>query len=194
MTNAMNMPDSVQRAVEQAPLASSPHPPAPPSAATAPVAHRDRRDAEAPTAPRPAFAASPHGARRGATGGDRVASTQRTAARQPPVLVLPKLPAAVGGVGVAFFFVQAVLGWGLGVAGAGLTVLIAAMMFGVLAVLDARDDTQTETTEGSYDLVVVGGATVAVAVAVACLYLPSPWGGLCAAATVALLFAGMRTA
>jgi hypothetical protein len=93
------------------------------------------------------------------------------------------LPATVGAVGLAFFVVQAALGWGLGVAGAGLTVLVAAMLLAVLVFtdamrgkLDGHDD-----KAAPYDLAVCGAVAGTVAVAIACLYLPMPWGGLCAA-------------
>jgi hypothetical protein len=104
----------------------------------------------------------------------------------------PRQPAAVAGVGIAFFVVQAALGWGLGVTGAGITVLIAVSILGVLVVADALDGGQAPATEDRYDLVVCAAATLAVAVAIACLYLPLPWGGLCAAAVLALLVVALR--
>jgi hypothetical protein len=98
----------------------------------------------------------------------------------------------VGAVGVAFFVVQAALGWGLGVAGAGLTVLLAVMILGVLVVTDALDGTETTATGDRYDVTVCAAATLAVALAIACLYLPLPWGGLCAAAVLAVLVVALR--
>jgi len=104
------------------------------------------------------------------------------------------LPAAVGAVGFAFFVVQAALGWGLGVAGAGLTVLVAVMLLAVLIVTDALGGRQepSEDEEQGYDLVVCGAVATAVAVAIACLYLPMPWGGLCAAVVLAGLVVAMH--
>lgn len=108
------------------------------------------------------------------------------------VAVDPRLPAAVGGVGVAFFVVQAVLGWGLGVAGAGITVLIAVSILAVLVVTDALDGRQAPATDDRYHVLVCAIVTLAVAVAIACLYLPLPWGGLCAAAVLSMLVVALR--
>ena len=107
-------------------------------------------------------------------------------------VVDPRLPAAVAGVGVAFFVVQAALGWGLGVAGAGITVLVAVSILGVLVVTDALDGSQTPATDDRYDVLVCALVTLAVAIAIACLYLPLPWGGLCAAAVLAVLVVALR--
>ena len=97
------------------------------------------------------------------------------------------LPATVGSVGLAFFFVQAALGWGLGVAGAGVTVLVAAMLLAVLVFTDAQRGQQLEEhyDDAPYDLAACGASAAVVAVAIACLYLPMPWGGLCAAVVLA---------
>ncbi len=108
------------------------------------------------------------------------------------VAVDPRLPAAVAGVGVAFFVVQAALGWGLGVAGAGITVLIAVSILAVLVVTDALDGSQTPATDDRYDVLVCAIVTLAVAIAIACLYLPLPWGGLAAAAVLSMLVVALR--
>lgn len=107
-------------------------------------------------------------------------------------VLTPKLPAVVGGVCVAFFVVQAALGWGLGIAGAGLTVLVAVSILGALVMTDALDGTQSQPRDDPYDVVVCVVATIAVALAVACLYLPLPWGGLCSAVVVAVLVVALR--
>jgi hypothetical protein len=111
-----------------------------------------------------------------------------------PVAFVRGLPATVGAVGFAFFVVQAALGWGLGVAGAGLTVLVAVMLLAVLAVTDALGGrpTEDEDEEQGYDLVVCGAVATTVAVAIACLYLPLPWGGLCAAVVLGGLIVAMH--
>lgn len=98
----------------------------------------------------------------------------------------------VGAVGVAFFVVQVALGWGLGIAGAGLTVLVAVSILGVLVVTDALDGAEMAATDDRYDVVVCAAATIAVAIAIACLYLPLPWGGLCAATVLAALVVALR--
>lgn len=121
-------------------------------------------------------------------------------APRPPGLpisaIVRGLPATVGAVGLAFFVVQAALGWGLGVAGAGLTLLIAVSLLAVLVFTDALDGRpeQHGDTDGDerYDLVMCAGAALAVAVAIACLYLPPPWGGLAAATVLAALVVTLR--
>jgi hypothetical protein len=111
-----------------------------------------------------------------------------------PVAFVRGLPATVGAVGLAFFVVQAALGWGLGVAGAGLTVLVAVMLLAVLVVTDALGgrQEQLEDEQQGYDLFVCGAVATTVAVAIACLYLPMPWGGLCAAVVLAALVVTLR--
>jgi hypothetical protein len=119
---------------------------------------------------------------------------------RPPGLpisaIVRGLPATVGAVGLAFFVVQAALGWGLGVAWAGLTVLVAVMLLAVLVVTDAlggRPEDLRDEGE-SYDLVRCASVATTVAVAIACLYLPLPWGGLLAAAVLAGLVVTLRLA
>jgi hypothetical protein len=114
----------------------------------------------------------------------RDAPSPRTPGLSIPA-ILRGLPAIVGAVGLAFFVVQAALGWGLGVAGAGLTVLVAAMLLAVLVVTDALGGKPEKPEEEPYDVSVCAAVVGAVAVAIACLYLPTPWGGLCAAVVLA---------
>jgi len=111
-----------------------------------------------------------------------------------PVAFVRGLPATVGAVGFAFFVVQAALGWGLGVAGAGLTVLVAVMLLAVLVVTDTLGGGQEppEDEEQGYDLVRCGAVATTVAIAIACLYLPLPWGGLCAAIVLSGLVVTLR--
>jgi len=111
-----------------------------------------------------------------------------------PVAFVRGLPATVGAVGFAFFVVQAALGWGLGVAGAGLTVLVAVMLLAVLAVTDALGgrQEQRDDEEQGYDLVRCSAVATTVAVAIACLYLPLPWGGVCAALVLSGLVVTLR--
>ena len=112
----------------------------------------------------------------------------------PVSAIVRGLPATVGAVGLAFFVVQAALGWGLGVAGAGLTVLVAVSLLAVIFftdVLRGGPEVPHEDDE-SYDLLMCTVVAVAVAIAIACLYLPLPWGGLCAAAVLAVLAVSLR--
>ena len=86
---------------------------------------------------------------------------------------------------------QAVLGWALGVTDAWLPVLVVAALLAVLVSADARLG-RSDASEDSYDKVVCAIATVAVVGAVACLYLPMPWGGLVAGAVVTGLVVALR--
>lgn len=119
-------------------------------------------------------------------------------APRPPGLpisaIVRGLPATVGAVGLAFFVVQAALGWGLGVAGAGITVLVAVMLLAVLVFTDALGGRQEEAADESesYDLVTCAVVAITVAVAIACLYLPLPWGGLAAALVLSGLVVALR--
>jgi hypothetical protein len=106
--------------------------------------------------------------------------------------ILPGLPAAVAAVAVAFLLVQATLGWGLGVFGAGVTVLVAVAILGMVIVTDALDGASRPQANLQYDVAVCAVAAAAVALLVACLYLPEPWGGLCAAMVLTGLVAALR--
>ncbi|HWC28070.1 MAG TPA: hypothetical protein VG474_15880 [Solirubrobacteraceae bacterium] len=111
----------------------------------------------------------------------------------PVRMVLRGLPLAVGGVGLAFFVVQAALGWGLGVAGAGVTVLVAVCLLAVLVVADALEGGGEEADQGeAYDRLALGAIVLAIAVAIASLYLPMPWGGVAAAAVLAAVIVALR--
>jgi hypothetical protein len=106
--------------------------------------------------------------------------------------ILPGLPAAVAAVAVAFLLVQATLGWGLGVFGAGVTVLVAVAILGMVVVTDSLDGGSRPQSNLQYDVVVCAVVAAAVALLVACLYLPEPWGGLCAAMVLTGLVAALR--
>ena len=111
------------------------------------------------------------------------------------MLAQHKLYAIVGGVLGASLVCQALLGWVLGVTDAWLPVLVVAALLAVLVFADARiggRDAQAEAPEASYDKVVCAIAAVAVVVAVACLYLPLPWGGLAGGAVVVGLVLALR--
>jgi hypothetical protein len=65
----------------------------------------------------------------------------------------------------------------------------------VLVSADARLGSSaagSDASPGSYDLVVCAIVTIAVIAAVACLYLPMPWGGLAAGAVVIGLLGALR--
>ena len=105
-------------------------------------------------------------------------------ARSPLPIVVALLTAVV--------LAQLLLGEGLGVDGAWMTPLLAAMLLAILSIVDARSaaaDSEGET----YDLVAVTVAAIAVGGAVACLYLlPLPWGGVAGAAVLVALVATLR--
>ena len=104
----------------------------------------------------------------------------------------PNLLRIVGATLVACVLTQVLLGWVLGVTDAWITVTIAAALLGGLVIADARGAKPGESAEEGYDPVVCTLAAVAVVSAVACLYLPLPWGGLAAAAIVAGLVIALR--
>jgi hypothetical protein len=84
------------------------------------------------------------------------------------------------------------LGDGLGVHGAWMTLLLAVALFAILVVVDAGRPGAGDSQEEAYDLTSVGLTAGAIVAAVACLYLPMPWGGLGAAAVLVGLVAALR--
>jgi uncharacterized membrane protein len=115
--------------------------------------------------------------------------------KQAFVLAQHKLLAIVGGLFMVALISQAVLGWVLGVTDAWLPVFVVAALLAVLVSADARLGSSAAGSDGSgdsYDLVVCAIVTVAVVAAVACLYLPMPWGGLAAGAVVVGLVTALR--
>jgi hypothetical protein len=108
------------------------------------------------------------------------------------VLAQHKLLAVVGGLFAASLVCEAVLGWVLGVTDAWLPVFVVAALLAVLVSADARLGRRDDASEDSYDKVVCAIVTVAVVGAVACLYLPLPWGGLAAGAVVVGLVLALR--
>jgi hypothetical protein len=86
---------------------------------------------------------------------------------------------------------QLLLGDGLGVHDAWMTLLLAVALFAILIVADAgRAGAGSE--QETYDPTTIVLAALAIAAAVACLYLPLPWGGLGAAAVLVGLLGALR--
>lgn len=115
--------------------------------------------------------------------------------KQAFVLAQHKLLAVVGGLFAVSLISQAVLGWALGVTDAWLPVFVVAALLAVLVSADARlgaPHAEAGAPEESYDTVVCAIAVIAVVGAVACLYLPLPWGGLAAGAVVVGLLVALR--
>jgi hypothetical protein len=111
------------------------------------------------------------------------------------VLAQHKLLAVVGGLFAASLISEAVLGWALGVTDAWLPVFVVAALLAVLISADARlgaRRTDADSWEESYDKAVCAIVVIAVVGAVACLYLPMPWGGLAAGAVVVGLLVALR--
>lgn len=111
------------------------------------------------------------------------------------MLAQHKLLAVLGGLFAASLLSQAVLGWVLGVTDAWLPVFVVAALLAVLVSADARLGTRradAQTWEDAYDKVVCAMVVVAVIAAVACLYLPMPWGGLVSGAIVVALLVALR--
>jgi hypothetical protein len=86
---------------------------------------------------------------------------------------------------------QLLLGDGLGVHDAWMALLLAVALFAILVVADSRPARPGSARE-TYDLTTVALAALAIGAAVACLYLPLPWGGLGAAAVLVALLAALR--
>lgn len=105
-----------------------------------------------------------------------------------------KVLLVVGGVLASSIVAEALLGALLHVRGAWLTVFIAAAILGVLAAADAARGDPDEVSDEPYDLVFVAATVIAIVGAVACLYLPMPWGGLAAVGVILTLVLGLRVA
>ncbi|MDQ3677213.1 MAG: hypothetical protein M3401_10495 [Actinomycetota bacterium] len=105
-----------------------------------------------------------------------------------------KVLIVVGGVIASSIVAHAILGWVLHVNGAWLTVFIAALILGVLAAADAAQGDPDDVGDEPYNLAFVAATGVAIVGAVACLYLPMPWGGLAAVAVILSLILGLRVA
>jgi hypothetical protein len=86
---------------------------------------------------------------------------------------------------------QLLLGDGLGVHDAWMALLLAVALFAILVVADARP-ARAGSAQETYDLTTVALAALAIGAAVACLYLPLPWGGLGAAAVLVALLGALR--
>jgi hypothetical protein len=100
---------------------------------------------------------------------------------------LPIVAALLAGAVLA----QLLLGDGLGVHDAWMTLLLAVALFAILVVADSRPARAGSARE-AYDLRTVALAGLAIGAAVACLYLPLPWGGLGAAAVLVALLVALR--
>jgi hypothetical protein len=115
--------------------------------------------------------------------------------KQAIVLAQHKLLAVVVGLFAVSLVCEAVLGWALGVTDAWLPVFVVAALLAVLVSADARlgrADAVADAAQESYDRVVCAIVVVAVVAAVACLYLPLPWGGLAAGTVVVALVVALR--
>lgn len=105
-----------------------------------------------------------------------------------------KVLIVVGGVLASSIVAQVLLGSVLGVGGAFATVLVAALILGGLAAADAAQGDPGEADDEPYDRVLVAATAIAIVGAVACLYLPMPWGGLAAVGVILSLIFGLRVA
>jgi hypothetical protein len=105
-----------------------------------------------------------------------------------------KVLIVVGGVLASSFAAEALLGWVLHVHGAWLTVFIAALILGVLATADAAQGDPDDVGEEPYNIMFVAVTAIAVVGAVACLYLPIPYGGIAAVGVILSLILGLRVA
>lgn len=71
---------------------------------------------------------------------------------------------------------------------------LAASILSTLAISDSADEQAAPTGEIDYDVAVCAAAALAVILASALLYLPMPWGGICAAAVVATVAVALQLA
>ncbi|MDX6688887.1 MAG: hypothetical protein QOG15_344 [Solirubrobacteraceae bacterium] len=110
------------------------------------------------------------------------------------MLMPHKVLIVVGGVLASSLVAEAVLGWGLHVKAAWVTVFIAALILGVLAAADAAQGDPGDVSDEPYNLGFVAATVVAIVGAVACLYLPMPYGGLAAVGVILSLILGLRVA
>lgn len=119
--------------------------------------------------------------------------------RRPPAAgksaaILPRAIASIAAVAGAVVVAQTTLGWGLGVAAAGLTLLVAASLMSAIAITDAAEDEVATADEHGYAVGICVAAALSIVLATALLYLPMPWGGIGAAALVAAVAASLRLA
>jgi hypothetical protein len=103
-------------------------------------------------------------------------------------MVPPRLLKVVGGVLASALIAQLVLGWGLGLVDAWVPILLGAAILAVLVFVDAGEP-ERPATDQSYDLGRCAVVALAIGGAVACLYLPLPWGGLGSAAILVVVVA-----
>jgi hypothetical protein len=110
------------------------------------------------------------------------------------MLMPHKVLIIVGGVLASSIVAELFLGGVLHVRGAWLTVFIAALILGVLAAADAAQGDPDDVSDEPYNLAFVAATAVAIVGAVACLYLPMPYGGLAAVGVILSLVLGLRVA
>lgn len=112
-----------------------------------------------------------------------------TAGGRPSGVLLSRLLKVVGGVLAGALLAQLVLGWGAGVRGSWIAVLLVAMMVAALVMVDAGRGGAGSPADEPYDIGACAVVGLTVGAAAACLYLPLPWGGLGAAAIFMALVA-----
>jgi hypothetical protein len=111
------------------------------------------------------------------------------------VMLMPhKVVVVIGGVLASSVAAHVLLGSVLHLDGAWLAVLIAALILGVLATADAAQGDPEDVGDAPYNPIFVVATGLAIIGAVACLYLPMPWGGLAAVAVILSLILGLRIA
>jgi hypothetical protein len=103
-----------------------------------------------------------------------------------------KLLAVIAALLIGALGTQAMLGWVLGVTDAWLAVLAAAALIGVFVIADASLP-EDDDAAAAYDRAACAAVAVGAVSAVACLYLPLPWGGLAAAGVIVGLLLAMRS-
>lgn len=101
------------------------------------------------------------------------------------MLALRKIWTVLVGAWVGAFLARAVLDWVLGLDGpwVGIGVIVAALIGGALSITEARE-VQPMPAGERRDTILGWGALVGGVAAVACLFIPMPWGAVAAAAVV----------
>jgi|SRR5215207_46344 len=109
------------------------------------------------------------------------------------MLALRKLWTVLVGAWVGAFLARALLGWALDLEGplVAVAILVAAAVGGLLSIGEARQLKPMGAGERR-DTILGWGALIGGVAAVACLFIPMPWGVLAAVGVVALTVLALR--
>lgn len=111
---------------------------------------------------------------------------------KPMKRVSHRLPAVLGGLLVTALVAQLLLGSVLGVRYPGPAVLLAASLLALVILLDAGRGATEACADECYDVSLLVVVALAIGGAVACLYLPLPWGAISPAAVLIVLVGALE--